>query len=369
MPLTTDQPLQIVVYGTDTSGKGLVMLLLQQFLNAAELSYELTETHDVSEFIRKKLESVPAIEVDGVMYPLKQNGSFSKSLRVALGATLRTKNYGNMEKIVAAVDFSKVSSNAFMYAHRLATDLHAVTKAVHVFVPSSAELLAAIKEVDIDLEGNRRRLLDDFVSKFDIDWGSDVLQVSLIDAELRTGFPVSEILQSVEDNGAKMLVMGTTGDSGWDKRWLGSVSTELVELSPTPLLLVPESASYRGVSDIVYAYDDINLDKKVVPALVDFARDFGANIHLLHVEQPHSTPDPGYCLQQFVEAVYPAHKVQLASVPNTDVTEGILQYARDRQVDVICIAAKKRSFVEGLTVRSATNILGLHADIPVLVIH
>ena len=369
MQPTTDQLLQVVIYGANTSGKDLVVRLVRQFLDSADLTYELRDSQDVGEFIRKKLQSVPAIEADGVIYPLKENGSFSKSLRGALNAMLSKSNYGNMDKIVVPVDFTPVSTNAFMYAHRLATDLHAVTKAVHVYCPSSTELVAATKEVGIDLEVNRQQQLQHFISQFDVDWGSDILQVSLIDSELRTGFPVEEILHSVEENGAKMIVMGTTGDSGWNKKWLGSVSTELLELAPAPLLLVPAAARYVGVSDILYAYDDISLDKKVMPALVDFARNSGANIHLVHVDMPGSPPDPGYSLQQFVQGLYPAHKVITSSVTSTDVSSAILEYAVTNKISIVSVAAKGESFFHNLMHRSTTQSLGLYSELPLLVMH
>ena len=54
-----------------------------------------------------------------------QTVNFNKSLREAIKHILKKQNFGNMDKIIIPVDFSDVSTNAFVFGHRLATDIGA----------------------------------------------------------------------------------------------------------------------------------------------------------------------------------------------------------------------------------------------------
>jgi len=110
--------------------------------------------------------------------------------------------------------------------------------------------------VDVDFAQMREDYLNEFVEKMDLDWGSDLLKVGLIDKEFRTGFPGEEILDSAKENEAELIVMGTTGDSSRIKKWFGSVSTKIMNDAKIPVLLVPDGARYQGVANIMFAFDE-----------------------------------------------------------------------------------------------------------------
>ena len=91
--------MHITVYGANTSGQQLVVSTLKSYLRRAEIDFDLVERSDVSEFLAKSLNSVPAIEVDESIFCLKQNGSFNQSLRSAMTFILAKRNYGKLPKI------------------------------------------------------------------------------------------------------------------------------------------------------------------------------------------------------------------------------------------------------------------------------
>lgn len=361
-----NKDLNVKVLGTATSGHQMAVAVIDEFLRKANLTFDLQEETDVSVFIQEGLESIPSINVNGELIALKQDGSFNGSLRSAINYMLKQQEYGDMEKFVIPVDFSDVSINAFFYGHRLASEVGAVTKAVHVYFPNSRELSQSTV-IDVDFAKVREGYLEEFVTKVDQDWGSDLLQASFIDKEFRTGFPGEEILNSVEENKAELIIMGTTGDSSRIKKWFGSISTKIINDAKVPVLLVPEKASYKGVQNVMFAFDDINLDLAVVDQVVAFASTFDATVHLVHMQEEDNS-DPGFYLQEQLKNKYDTAKIELVSLYDSDVVLALSDYAKTKSIDVIAMATQHRSFFNRVFHDSVTKRMSMHTEVPLLVL-
>jgi len=237
---------------------------------------------------------------------------------------------------------------------------------LHVYSPTSKELYEA-SVVDVDFIEMRKNKLDNLVKQFDKDWTSDIMTTSIIDSEFRTGFPGEEILDSIEDNAAEMIIMGTTGDSGTIKKWFGSVSTKVMNESPCPVLLVPEKARYKGLKNILYTYDNIELDKALIDQMVEFSKRYDAKLHLIHVDDVES-PNPGYYLEELFKEKYPNHKIKISSVYHHDVIEAIDKYAVENEIDIIAMGTKNRSFFDRIFHESMTQKMALHTELPLLIL-
>ena len=358
--------MEITVLGTGSSSHQMVSYIVRKFLNDAGIPFELIEETDVAAFLQRSLTSVPCIYIDGEYLAVHSNGDFNKTLRKAIKHILKKQNFGDMEKIIIPVDFSDVSTNAFMYGHRLATDLGAVVKALHIYLPTSKELYESTV-VEVDFVEMRRNLLTNFVSEFDKDWAGDIMTTSIIDSEFRTGFPGEEILDSIEENAAEMIIMGSTGDSGALKKWFGSVSTKIMNEAPCPVLLVPEKARYKGVNDILYAYDDIELDKTLIDQLAAISKKLDATLHFVHVDDIEQ-PDPGYYLKELFQDKYPDHKIKISSMYNPEVTEAIEEYSKANDIDIIAMGTKNRSFFDRIFHKSMTKKMAMHSELPLLIL-
>jgi len=366
MPSTIKDMTEITVLGTDSSNHQMVAYIIRKFMEDAKIPFELNEETDIASFLQRHLVSVPCIYIDDEYLPVQSNGNFNQSLRKAIKHILKKQNFGNMDKIIIPVDFSDVSTNAFVFGHRMATDISAVVKALHVYLPTSKELYES-SVVDVDFIEMRKNQLNTFVGEFDKDWAGDIMKTSIIDSEFRTGFPGEEILDSVEDNAAEMIVMGTTGDSGSIKKWFGSVSTKIMNEAPCPVLLVPENAGYKGVNNLLYAYNDIDLDKALIDQLAQFSSKYEATLHLIHVDDKEST-NPGFYLKELFQEKYPNHKIKISSIYNPDVTEAIDEYAEANSIDIIALGTKNRSFFDRIFHESITQKMALQSELPLLIL-
>jgi len=199
--------MHIKIYGTPTSGNKMIKSFMGDILFRAKIPFKISEVQDITRFLEKNIESIPAIQLDEEpIVALKTNGSFNKSLRSAINHILSKENYGQLSKLIVPVDFKDASINAVSYAHRLATELGAVTKVVHVHDPGneSRDLKA---DNNSAIESKER--LHNLVKSIDHDWGSDILKASFISSDFRVGTIAKGILQSSKENSAELIIMGS----------------------------------------------------------------------------------------------------------------------------------------------------------------
>lgn len=360
--------IDIKVYGTSTAGQQVVVAALNKYLELAKIPYALTEENRVSVFLRLGLGFIPAIQYQAQTIALNYQGAFNKSLRAAIKHILRENDYGELRKIIIPLDFSAVSNNAFAYGHRLATDIGAVTKALHVYAPDARDFQHS-QPTTTDYLSARRAQLKSFVETFDKDWGSDLMQTAFVEEEFRQGFPAEEILTSVEDNRAELIVMGNTGATNQLKTWFGSVSTKVMSQAACPVLLVPESTYYRKIKQIIYAYHDEVLDGTAIEKLLAFNAPIKATIHLVHVRDASSTTDHGARLSAQISTLQPGVSLVQASLPAGDLIARLNNYAAKQAIDVIAMTTSNRSFLQRLTHPSKTEKMAVQSSLPLLVLH
>ena len=119
---------------------------------------------------------------------------------------------GDEVKVVSVVDM----------AVPLAMDIYAG------YLPSSSEIEAAVKE-------NTEKVLQLTSDKIAGFFGSNKVTVT---TEVLHGSPESRIVETAEDFGADLIVVGSHGYNRWERLLLGSVSDSVVHHAPCSVLVV-----------------------------------------------------------------------------------------------------------------------------------
>lgn len=344
----------------------MVVSILSDILLKAHIPFSIREITDVSVFLQKGVQSVPAIQMDDdLIYGLKSNGSFSNSLRTALMNILSTANYGDLPKIVIPIDFSDTSVNALSYGHRLATDMGAVTKTLYAYVPDPTEVLSTGKGQD-EILAERKKELEHLTSALNTDWASDILKVSMAEAECVVGFPTEQIVSAADRNNAALIILGTTG-AAKSKEIFGSVSTSVIDASAVPILLIPEQAKYTGVNRIAYAYQDEKIDQHCLTQVADFCRHFNTELHLVHVVRAASTST--YDPSSAIKNLYPTDLLHMHIVEDdNDPARALSSFAVDHHIDILAVGTKKKNLFQQLFTRSTSKWLAIHSQVPVLIL-
>ena len=204
-----------------------------------------------------------------------------------------------LHKIVVPVDFSVHSRRALDEASGLARKYGAELHLMHCYpLMPTLDLYGVQIPPALDLEvrrAARRRMAE---------WRDSVHAAGVAaEQHLSANPPSEEILRLSGKIGADLIVIGTRGLSGLQRWLLGSVAERTVRMAPCPVLTVSANDAGDGatpdantggkeigvkeIQKILLAVDFSDCSQRAFDEAIGLAKDFGAELHLLHCYQLH----------------------------------------------------------------------------------
>lgn len=279
-----------------------------------------------------------------------------------------------MKNILFPTDFSPNAENALDYAIEIARKVKGNLVLFHAY---SVQLIDPNMPAEIYLsayqeeEKSAKENLDNLCKRIK-DSNKDNTGNSLFNVEsiVTQGLVVDEVLSVIDDFKTDLVIMGTHGASGITELILGSNTASIIEKSPVPVLAIPLKAEFSGISNVVYAYDDIKSGLPSFQRLLDFAKIYDSEITLLHiVETGRKTEELNKSEFEKVKQTAGYEKIKLMLVEEENVLEGINDYINSNDVDVLAMAIRKRSLIDKIFNRSLTKKMAYHTKIPLLALH
>lgn len=277
-----------------------------------------------------------------------------------------------MKNILTPTDFSLTSRNAVNFAIEIAKKCSGTVNILNVYsIPiydpnMPAELLlSAINEAENAAKENLERVKQEMLNT---GGGNPGIKINICDKQ---GLIVDEILTYAEENSTDMIVMGTTGASGFLEKIIGSNTARVIAEAKTPVLAVPDKAAFNGIKNIVYATDLNDPELPEISKLKDFASKFDAFITVLHVcdEKESVLIDEKDKLFKDVKENAGYDKIKFELIENEDVTDGIDNFVNSNDIDIIAMATHKRSLLGRIFNTSLTQKMVYHCRIPLLALH
>jgi nucleotide-binding universal stress UspA family protein len=142
-----------------------------------------------------------------------------------------------MPGIVVGVDGSPNSERALDWAMRQAAAVHAplTVVAVHEVAKSYWGNIPVVGSADMTLLENLRHAAEEMTQKAASRLGD--AGTASVTVHAVNGFVVEELLDASQD--ADLVVLGARGGSGFARLLMGSVSSEVVQHSACPVVIVP----------------------------------------------------------------------------------------------------------------------------------
>ncbi|MFL1010732.1 universal stress protein [Flavisericum labens] len=169
-------------------------------------------------------------------------------------------------------------------------------------------------------------------------------------------------------NDIDLIVMGSNGASGLREMLVGSNTEKVVRTSETPVLVVKKEHPVFNISEFVFASDFENDNKDTFKKAIDFAKTFGAKIHLLMVNTPNrfiTTDEANKRIEEYIKL--------LDSVPYTQniyndlsVEKGIMNFSQSIGADLIGMSTHGRQGISHFFNGSISEDLVNHAKRPVI---
>lgn len=268
-----------------------------------------------------------------------------------------------MKTIIVATDYSNDANNAVKYAAELAKTANAklvLLNAYNLSVPGSNTILP-VSVIDTAIKNNQahiKEVADDIANRY----GIEVAYVAR----------VSDLKESLDFQAARLhadlVVMGIS--RVYENSLYSSATISILRHSKYPVLAVPEDASFKGISTILFAYDAacISSENKLV-LLKEIAGLFNAKVQVYHIEKDKNkaaiTADNSRCSVD-VEAVLEDVGHSYKDVYYNDVIEGIKEEIDKTSADLLLMIPNSYGFFESIIHKSKTGAMARKVHIPLL---
>jgi nucleotide-binding universal stress UspA family protein len=275
-----------------------------------------------------------------------------------------------LKDILFTTDFSEGSEHALPYLRVLA---RAFKSAVHLcHIEHAVPMASSIAAPEI-YEATGKAMAERLTALLN----APTLKGLNLNLALGSGRIKDELLKIIRDRNIDLVVAGTHGRAGFKKFLLGSVVEEIIRVATCPVLVVGPSALSRPEAPfkkILFPSDLSDGGDKILPYVILLAREFGAQVTVLHVTEKNEISASGNGAQRksiqhnMAEALEPAlafFKPEFL-VETGDPAETILSVEHERKVDLIAMGIKNR-FAPGVQLRSSTAYrIMAGAECPVL---
>lgn len=292
-----------------------------------------------------------------------------------------------IKKIAVLTDFSENAELALRYAAAFARGYKASLVLAHAYVPPYYAFAAP--EANLVYQAFHD-LSEDLSGRLKAETSAAYLQGLRCTTLLREGAP-KDLLDELHD--ADLIVVGTSGATGFEKAALGSTAEAIFRSSKVPVLTVGPKCrcgiAAISLKTVLYATDFSRGAAMAGPYAVSIAREQNANLILLHVSSDEST---GFSFERTMASIEPLDKLHklmnenAAELIESDVDANfkptylvafgnpekvIVEEAKNRKADLIVTGAHGTGTLASLRSHlggSTAYDVAVHADCPVLTI-
>ncbi len=266
-----------------------------------------------------------------------------------------------MNHILVPFDFSHNSRNALAYAAELCRLAKAELTVLHAYDR------AAILE-GMTLEGTHEGMEKE---KHHLEKHHD-LPPAVINTLIREGEMTDEVVTFIDEESIDLIVMGTRGASGLQEVLVGSRTVGLLEEVSVPLLIVPESAEFGKVrnillcSDLKEVEDENNLDLVKELAIL-----FNSDVRIAHVEVGEKDHSFEKELERRREkSIFePEVSASYKRIVAGSILDGIRYYIDMKgDNDLVVMVNRRHSFIDSLFRVNHTHKMAYHTSLPLLVL-
>lgn len=275
-----------------------------------------------------------------------------------------------MKKILLPTDFTAVANNAFVHALEMANRLDAELLLLHTY---------ELPIVDNQFFPQNYQTIFDSLEMANFERFKDLMpQLHAIAEErklshvtfshiIMDGDLVYNIKECIKNENIDLIVMGTSGATGWKEFFLGTNTGEVISTVSIPVLCVPASSKYTFIKNIGFTTRFREKDKESLWKAIEVAKKNNAKVKCLYVKTAFSDVEE-HEIENW-RVTFKNEPIQFFIVEDDNPMETILDFITSQEIDVLAMVTHKRNFFVSLFESSFTEKITNRSEIPVLVLH
>lgn len=274
-----------------------------------------------------------------------------------------------MKNILVPTDFSEQSDYALEVAQKFGQRVGSKIILMHVVENSSSKTFKVNGDTTYT-NREEKAFTEKMIERANTKIGERIDESYSMgyDTRIMVGNPYQAIKSTIIDEKIDLVVMGTSGASGFDEMLLGSTTEKVVRYAKCPVLTVHEKQSKFDYKDIVFA-TSLNNEERECLDIVKFMQEIhDATIHMVRINTPNNFErdvDSMYAMKDFAEN---AGIRKFTSNIFNDISEedGIVYFANHIKADLIIMPTHGRTGLAHLLSGSIAEDVVSHSNTPVL---
>lgn len=271
-----------------------------------------------------------------------------------------------IKNILVPVDFSNCSKNALRIAIGVAKDFKAkihMVNAVHIHTPHP-DLIGGslIDSITMDYENQVKESFEELEK--------EIIELKEVphEADRFISYLTDAIYTESETKNIDLIIMGTRAKHDKIEHLIGTRSTDIIESSKVPVIVIPEGVSKFHPKKIGFASDLSEIKNiKKLEIINKLASHYQAEIMVFTVvDDPDKLTIQDQKLITELSKKFGNNKSSARTVQSESVTKAIVEFTKSHKLDMLTMIPRKHSFFERLFKKSVTKNIAVDIDIPLL---
>lgn len=183
----------------------------------------------------------------------------------------------NSSKILIPIDFSETSMLAIQHGAFVAQFTKGDVCLLHVinsnYTRQNLFLPIVQLENTLDFEKKIESKLNDLANDIRSEFGVNV------ECIIKTGIPANEVVETVKEINASLVVMGTHGYSPMEELVIGSNALRVITKANCQVMTMSKNADHKGYNRIVIPIDNSAHSRQKVVYAIEMAKQFSAHLY------------------------------------------------------------------------------------------
>ncbi|MBK8497457.1 MAG: universal stress protein [Flavobacteriales bacterium] len=261
----------------------------------------------------------------------------------------------SVKTIVVPYDFSECATDALRVAAKISRSTGAIIDVVHVY------------EQMTDFHTENQKLREELEERLERVAQLPFLEGVELKKFMLRQLSLNEMFRNERISAADLIVMGSHGATGL-RGIVGSNTQRIVRNAPMPVLVIKHHVDDFEVNDLVYASNFTPADVEKFEAFRPVIDLWDPRIHLLKVNTPKNferSEDSSRAIDAFLQR-HELRKFTATIYNDLSIEEGILNFARGIDADMIAMATHGRKGFFHVVNGSLTEDIVNHTTFPVL---